>query len=1017
MKKAAWNSKTDRSGVVKPTSARKIRPRFIILTLAVSVFMFFATFHAIKYFRPVPSLKQAMSTNDPAAFLRVAHNLNQNYPISEWNRLKNIATSLLEGDLKSAQVQMKVDQRSAMNGQKKVWANLLKSTQMENRWQLQEVAMDGFDSIELKSNGNRSNLTEQRLKLYSSEFRTGESFDELWKLFLDTKNPRALADWLAKPLTNEMDTRGLESDLKFAFQNDPEFPWIRRAWGLLLWSSGRYQEAVENLGAVALMFENDPQGRFALAESLMSMGQKIDPLHIMGQPPTFSGCPDTQSARYYLNLGRLYESQSDLLKAMEQYKKSIKANPAEWEAVVRYGQLQLSAGEKDVAESCRNYADRLKVQFESIRKASQSTPETVWNREKYLELEKVCESFALPSLDDSRDKDLKSLVECREFFSIYQSAAIAWRDLSENDTSGKRGQRSDKMLQFEDGSKKPAELVFLARPRLVNKFAKPLVIEMNDEFKSKSNSFPIQFERVSVPGLEYQYESHEGQKLRIADVMGGGVAMIDFDQDGWLDLYFPNGRSLDPLADQSPKVPGNNRLFRNIQGERFEDVTNTAGVAGKGYAMGASVGDYDQDGWPDLFVTGYGNAILYKNKGNGTFQDVTTQAGVDCNLWTTASAFADLDADGDLDLVAITYVDAPPDKTEGCVDQLNHPIHCSPGKFPAQPDKLWENIGGGKFREISQISGIGNAENGRGLGLAVADLDQDGKLDLFVANDASPNFYFHNEGQLKFREMAAEAGLAVDGSGKATASMGVVADDLNEDGLIDIFHTNFINEPNTFRKNLGGGLFMDATLSANLSASSLSKTGFGACSFDADHDGHVDLFVTNGHLDDQPWIQTPMAQTPLFYQGLGKGKFQMIPETAVPYLSTPTVGRGMAMGDLNNDGYVDMVIVERDRPVTILMNRSISNHRWVGLELRDKTGHPPVGAKVTLKSGTKMQVKWIVAGTSYLASQDNRLIFGLGDSQEMVTVEVEWPSRIGDPSKTIQDIRGLEPGKYTLIKE
>ena len=210
---------------------------------------------------------------------------------------------------------------------------------------------------------------------------------------------------------------------------------------------------------------------------------------------------------------------------------------------------------------------------------------------------------------------------------------------------------------------------------------------------------------------------------------------------------------------------------------------------------------------------------------------------------------------------------------------------------------------------------------------------------------------------------------------------------------------------------------MDATLSANLSASSLSKTGFGACSFDADHDGHVDLFVTNGHLDDQPWIQTPMAQSPLFYQGLGKGKFQMIPETAAPYLSTPTVGRGMAMGDLNNDGYVDLVIVERDRPVTILMNRSISNHRWVGLELRDKTGRPPVGAKVTVKSGTKMQVKWIVAGTSYLASQDNRLIFGLGDSQEMVTVEVEWPSRNGDPSKTIQSMPGLEPGKYTLIKE
>ena len=980
----------------------KLRLLSMVCLVFVTVFVIF---HTSQYFYPVPSLASALKNNDTKALGLVAKNLNRNYPLTFLSRWQAITFSLLNADFKNARVQLLMQQRNAIIGQYKNWTSLLKAAQADSRWQQQEYALTALESLKVSGKGDSSNLTEQRLQLYASQFRTGESFDELWKLVLDEKNPRALADWIAKPLLNEIDTRGLETDLKKAFENDPDFPWIRRAWGIFLWSSGRYQEAFDNLKSVESRFENDPQGRFALAESMLALGLPVDVLQIMGIAPVSSGCPDVQLSRYYLNCGRIYEVQNEPKNALEQYKHSIRANPADLEAVVRLGQLSLSNGQKFLSESCQKYANELRLKYDSIRKACNSNPDTIWNAEKYQNLAELCDSFRLPDLNDPMDHELKVLIECREFVSIYQKAAIAWRSLANIREIFEKDRDSGRVY---------SEIVFMARPRLVSGSSSPIKILRPIESQVES----ITFQDQPIPGLDYQYQSFEGQKFRIADVMGGGVAMIDFDKDGWIDLYFPNGCDFNQLSGSAITKTGNNRLFRNIQGESFKDVTTTAGVSGKGYAMGASVGDYNQDGWPDLFVTGYGLTILYKNRGDGTFEDVTSEAGVGCNLWTTASAFADLDGDGDLDLMGVTYVDAPLEGAEACVDQLNHPIHCSPGKFPAQADKLWENVGDGKFRDISQLSGIEKPENGRGLGLAVADLDQDGRLDLFVANDASPNFYFHNEGELKFREMAVEAGLAVDGAGRATASMGVVADDLNEDGLIDLFHTNFINEPNTFHKNFGGGFFVDSTLSANLSASSLSKTGFGASSFDADHDGHVDLFVTNGHLDDEPWIQTPMAQVPLFYRGLGLGKFQLIPEKTMPYLSRPTVGRGMASGDLNNDGFVDMVIVERDRPVRVLMNRTKNQNRWLGLDLKDRHGHSPVGAKVTVKKrDQKPQVRWVVAGTSYLSSHETRLVIGFGASEvpESVVVEVEWPGTGGQKSEK-QNLSGIELGKYTTVK-
>jgi hypothetical protein len=299
--------------------------------------------------------------------------------------------------------------------------------------------------------------------------------------------------------------------------------------------------------------------------------------------------------------------------------------------------------------------------------------------------------------------------------------------------------------------------------------------------------------------------------------------------------------------------------------------------------------------------------------------------------------------------------------------------------------------------------------------LAIADFDEDGRLDLFVANDGTANFLFRNKGGLRFEEVGTRAGVAYDGTGQATASMGVVAEDLNGDGRIDLFHTNFVNQTNTLRWNLSGGLFVDGTLAANLAAPSRSKTGFGTVALDADQDGVLDLFVANGHTDDQPWFHTPMAQTPQLFLGRDHGRFELAGSEVSPYLARPVVGRGVAAGDLDNDGRVDLVVVHRDTPAVVLQNRTPGGH-WLGLRLRGtRSGRTPVGARVTCRASGRTTVRCLTSGTSYLSSSDPRLWFGLGSTHVVERLDVHWPSGTAQawshlPADRILDLReGDEP--------
>jgi hypothetical protein len=423
--------------------------------------------------------------------------------------------------------------------------------------------------------------------------------------------------------------------------------------------------------------------------------------------------------------------------------------------------------------------------------------------------------------------------------------------------------------------------------------------------------------------------------------------------------------------------------------------------------MGVAVGDYDNDGLDDLFVTGLIQTVLYRNRGDGTFEDVTKRAGVDSGYWTTAAGFGDLDGDGDLDLVVVTYVAADPSNVHVCPDATGQPIHCPPGQFAPQPDVLYRNNGDGTFTDVSREAGL-DVPGGAGLGLAIADFDDDGRLDLFVANDAAPNFLFHNRGGLRFDETGLTAGVAYDASGRATASMGVVAEDLDGDCRIDLFHTNFINEGSTLLSNIGGGRFLDATARSGLGAPSRPVTGFGTAALDVDNDGVLDLFAANGHVDDRPWINHPMAQLPHLYRATAPGRFVTADPPAASYFTRPVVGRGAAAGDLDNDGRVDLVVVHRDQPVVLLRNETHGGH-WIGLRLLgERSGKTPVGARVMCRAGGREAVRWSTSGTSYLAANDPRLWFGLGTARTVDRLEVHWPSGLVQSWSDIAADRILE---------
>ncbi len=807
--------------------------------------------------------------------------------------------------------------------------------------------------------------------LLSLQQRTAEARAVLWQMYQIRDDPRILVDLVLEVLLDRQDVRGLAPELSEFAARTPEDPFLRRAWGMDLLYQGRAGEALPHLESAAGSLVNDPIGRFALAECRILLGKPIEIERILGEIPE----QPNDAAQWWLLRGRIEETSGLLTPAVASFERAVALQPDVREPHFRLGQLLKRLGRSEPARMHLERAEGIDQRIKTIRREHQALRKTGVPSDARLfeRLGQLCGDAGMvaesrawleqaikiePDAEGPRTKlaRLTGVPETLPFALAYPRAGpISGVRL---DAAGDA--KAD--LATPDGATARAELSSAGPPPFVD--------------------------GALQAGVDYRYDSGSSERLFIADTMGGGVGLFDYDGDGWLDIYFVNGCGI-PVDRRLTAGP--NRLYRNQGDGTFRDVTARAGVGGRGYGMGCVMGDYDNDGDDDLLVTGLHHTVLYRNRGDGTFEDVTAAAGVATNRWTTAAGFGDLDGDSDLDLVVVTYVEISEDDRVECRDYSGRPIHCTPGRYAAELDLLYRNNGNGTFTEVSQPAGFAGPD-GRGLGLAIADFDADGRLDIFVANDASRNFLFRNLGNLRFEEIGETAGVAFNGSGRATASMGVVADDLDGDGRIDLFITNLVNESSTLFRNLGGGLFVDGTLGAGLDAPSRPKTGFGVAALDADGDGRLDLFVANGHVDDRPWANSSMAQSALFFWGRDRGRFAVAARPESSYFARAVVGRGVAAGDLNNDGRLDLVVVHRDQPASILYNRETGGH-WLGLRMRGaRSGQTPIGTQVTVQTGDRAIVRWLTSGTGYLSAHDPRLWISLGGAASARRVEVKWPS-------------------------
>ena len=515
-----------------------------------------------------------------------------------------------------------------------------------------------------------------------------------------------------------------------------------------------------------------------------------------------------------------------------------------------------------------------------------------------------------------------------------------------------------------------------------------------------TTSPPIRFEDIAErAGVHFVVENSPTPEKHQPETMPAGVALFDYDGDGLLDIYLVNGAEMPSLVKTGPKYY--NRLFHNNGDGTFTDVTEHAGVAGVGYGMGVAAGDYDNDGRPDLFVTNVNGNQLFHNNGDGTFTDVTAKAGVSGALhngrkmWSIAAGWFDYNRDGLLDLFVVNYVDWDPRYEPACVG-LNGRGYCHPDSFPPLTNTLYRNNGDGTFTDVSAETGISKVE-GRGMGVAFADYDNDGWPDIFVANDNSPNLLFHNLEGKRFEEVGIQAGVAYNEDGNVLAGMGVDFRDVNNDGLPDIWHTAIENETFPLYLNSGKGAFVNAGQPSRLANLTRLMSGWSNGIVDLDNDGWKDLVVARSNVMDnieQISRHFRYAEPNSVFRNLGNGQFEDVSATAGADFIRPAPHRGLAYGDLDNDGRVDLVITALGAPVSVLRNVTPTHNHWILLKLvGTKSNRMGLGAqiRVTTDDGRKLYNE-ATTSTGYAASSDPRVHFGLGSSRVIREIEIRWPS-------------------------
>ena len=513
---------------------------------------------------------------------------------------------------------------------------------------------------------------------------------------------------------------------------------------------------------------------------------------------------------------------------------------------------------------------------------------------------------------------------------------------------------------------------------------------------------PVRFARIAAAAhLEFTHVNGASAEKHLAETMGSGGLFFDYDSDGWLDIFLVDGGS---LSDARAAARARHRLFRNTGGGSYQDVTTASGIRHTAYGMGACAGDYDNDGRVDLYVTSLGPNTLYRNTAKG-FVDVTAAARVGTPLWSTSCAFADFNRDGFLDLFVVNYLDAGPDNNRYCGDPRRAlRVYCHPLNYQPQPVLLYQNDGKGGFRDATAAAGLGGAR-GNGLGVVVADYDADGWPDVFVANDAVPNFLFRNDGKGGFRDVGLLAGVAVARDGKARAGMGTDFGDYDGDGRLDLVVTNHEFETHSLFRNEGGGLFADATVQSGLSAATRPFVGFGTVLFDYDNDARLDLAIVNGHVVDNTAMVRPgsaHAQRRLLFRNGGSGRFEEKSREAGPGFDAVGVGRTLVSGDIDNDGDLDLLVTNNGGAADLLRNDGRNRGAALLVKLVGTTSNrDAIGARVRATAGGRTRLAEVKAGSSYLGQNDLRVHLGLGTATRIERLDITWP---GGQTEVLRDV-------------